>query len=152
MNSIALTRSPRPARPSHPAAGYPATAETSVSPAATWTLVAGLCAARQEADGSISLAVSDPTGRPHRLLARIPSPESGLADPRLHLRAVAARRAFIRDLTEPPFEGYTLLYGTARLTLTLSENRRAVPDVVDFTLLDGARPTSPCRQVRSDER
>lgn len=131
MITAEISRSPRTAR----AARRVATPAAAPDAAATWTITARLCAAREEADGSIQLVVADPTGRPHRLIVRFPDPESGPDDPCLQLRAVAARRTFIRELVQPPFEGFALLYGAARLTLTRSERRRAAPDVVDFTLL-----------------
>jgi hypothetical protein len=147
MTSATIARSPRASRAQAPSTRRRAMADTTAGPAGTWTVTASLCAARQEADGSIHLAVSDPTGRPHRLIVRIPSKAGGPADICLYLRAVAARRAFIREVVEPPFEGFAVLYGTARLTLTHSKSHRAIPHVLDFTLLDGAQPKSPCRHL-----
>jgi len=105
-------------------------------PAQIWTITASLSAARTESDGSILLAVCEPTGRPHRMILRMPHPDNGPADICLNLRAAVARRNFIRDIVNPPFEGFVLLYGTARITLTRSEHNPATPDVVDFAIED----------------
>jgi hypothetical protein len=87
----------------------------------TWEVTASLCAARSEADGSIQLLVADPTGRPHRMLVAFPGDKLGpcRAHPRLWARARAARKRFVDAIVQPSFEGYTLLCGTARLTLAL---------------------------------
>jgi hypothetical protein len=104
----------------------------------TWEVTASLCAARSEPDGSIQLLIADPTGRPHRMLVAFPGPNVGpcRAEAELWSRARAARRRFVEAIVEPSFEGYTLLYGTARLTLALPSGgpRRHRPLVIDIDL------------------
>ena len=109
----------------------------------TWTITASLLAARREADGTIRLAIADPTGRPHRMLVTLPG-ACGPGDAALRRRLERARATFLREVGEPPFEGDVLLYGNARLTLALpaaGTGIRRRPQVLEMTLLD-ARP--PC--------
>jgi hypothetical protein len=108
----------------------------------TWQVTASLCASRSEAGGSIQLLIADPDGRPHRMLVAFPGDQNGpwQADPGLWARACAARSRFVDAIVEPSYEGYSLLYGTARLTLALpsgaSGAARHRPLVLDIELLD----------------
>ena len=111
----------------------------------TWEVTASLCAARTEADGSIQLLIADPTGRPHRMLVALPGPNVApcRTQPQIWSRARAARRRFVDAIVEPSFEGYTLLYGTARLTLALPSGAggrwRHRPLVLEIDLDDEQR-------------
>ena len=105
----------------------------------TWTLTASLLAARREADGTIRLAIADPTGRPHRMLVTLPG-ACGPGDAALRRRFERARATFLRQIGEPPFEGDVLLYGNARLTLACPAESRGQPQVVELTLLEAQPP------------
>jgi hypothetical protein len=74
------------------------------------TFVTSLVAARQEEDGTIQLLVADPA-EPASFLPVI-LPDVAPAAP-----GAAARSRFIESVGMPSFEGYTLLYGEARLTV-----------------------------------
>jgi len=108
----------------------------------TWEVTASLCAARTEADGSIQLLVADPNGRPHRMLVTLPGadPSPCPTQAALWARARAARARFVEMVVKPSFEGYTLLYGTARLTLALPSGAggrwRHRPLVLDIDFVD----------------
>jgi hypothetical protein len=122
-----------------PALSTPAPADTTPF---TWEVAASLCAARSEADGSIQLLIADPDGRPHRMLVAFPGDQVGSCrtSPSTWARARAARSRFVDAIVQPSFEGYTLLYGTARLTLALPSGAggplRHRPLVLDLELLD----------------
>jgi hypothetical protein len=108
----------------------------------TWEVTASLNAARAEADGSIQILVSDPNGRPHRMLVTLPGDDAALCPTQAALwaRARAARARFVASIVKPSFEGYTLLYGTARLTLALPSGAggrwRHRPLLLDIEFLD----------------
>ena len=115
--------------------------------------VAALVAARSEADGSIQLLIADPYGRPHRMLVELPAAGADACtdDPMLRARIDASRETFIRELVLPSFEGFVLLYGTARLTLALHDDGGpATPHVLDLELLDG--DPAPCACIRDGRR
>jgi hypothetical protein len=108
----------------------------------TWDVTASLCAARSEADGSIQLLIADPAGRPQRMLVTLPGDQAGPwhTNRDLWAHARAARSRFVDAIVQPSFEGYTLLYGTARLRLALPSGAggplRHRPLVLDIDLQD----------------
>ena len=111
----------------------------------TCSRVASLVAARSEADGTIQLLLADPHGRPHRMLVALPAGgDACTEDPALRARIDASRETLINELVQPPFEGFVLLYGTARLTLALHDEPQRAPHVLDLELLDAAPPACAC--------
>jgi hypothetical protein len=74
------------------------------------TFVTSLVAARQEEDGTVQLLIADPA-EPATFLPVILPPVAPDAP------GAAARARFIESVGMPSFEGYTLLYGEARLTV-----------------------------------
>lgn len=109
----------------------------------TVTLTATLRAARLEAGDAIQLVLSDPDHPSTRFSVT-------LADggPRpLGERMRRARQAFAETFVLPSFEGFSLLYGQARLTIALGTQTNVTAAgtptlglVLDFTPLDGPAP------------
>lgn len=77
----------------------------------THTLTASLVAARLEEGNTIQLLVAHPADPSILLSTVLPTPDATAAGP-------AAHTSFIESIGQPPFEGFMLLYGMARLTFT----------------------------------
>jgi hypothetical protein len=107
-------------------------------------LTARLLAARLEDDNSILVRISDPADAGASLLVSFPDtpgqPSAGAGHAEARMRR--ARAAFIDSIVLPPFEGYALLYGLARLTLAEPEEAGGLPRVLDFVALDGIVPAT----------
>lgn len=100
--------------------------------AAEETAVVTLVAVRLEADETIQLAVRCPLEPVETSVVSFPA----AAGPRTR----RARRRFLEGVCRPSFEGWTLLYGQARLTVTRPLRSRAGAcaqrQALDFELVD----------------
>ena len=117
-----------------------------------YTVTAPLVAARLEEDSTIHLRVANPADPSEIQLVAFPNvtPDTHSEDRELSERMLRAREAFIEAIGLPPFEGFMLLYGTARLTLTAGGGQeqshdglmggRPYPRVLDFVALDSSAP------------
>src|SRR4051794_23524917 len=74
------------------------------------TVTTSLVAARLEEDGTIQLLVADPNNPTVTLSV-------ALADVAPSAPGATARARFVEGIGLPPFEGFMLLYGEARLTI-----------------------------------
>jgi hypothetical protein len=82
-------------------------------------VTATLLAARLEEDNAIHLRIADPFNPERTMLVCFPESARGAAggQPAVLHRFRTARQSFIEDFLMPPFEGFALLSGAARLTL-----------------------------------
>lgn len=121
-----------------------ATHTTRHRPEHTTTATVSLTAARLEEDDAIRLLVTNPTKPRQTLTLRLPDPAHcprGTQDQRTRLHA--ARQSLIDTIGMPPFEGFAMLYGTARLTLLTggaADEDGGVPVVLDFQPQDSPPP------------
>lgn len=119
----------------------------------TRTVVVTLQAARLEADDAIHLVVGDPASPSMRFCAIFPGgTPAAEGDGPLAERMRRARQTFIETIGPPPFEGFMLLYGAARLMVVsgatdgaqagqISPDQRVLGSVVDFVALDDIPPS-----------
>lgn len=116
---------------------------TIAAPDQAYTLTAALVAARTEEDETIHLLVADPDDPAITVAVSFAAPNSGGP-------GAAACAGFIESIGRPSFEGFTLLYGTARLTVagrTPAACRGGATDpqaslrVLAFEALDTAVPS-----------
>lgn len=76
----------------------------------SYTLTAALLAARREEDGSINLIIADRKDATVTALVTFPA-NGGPAEQE-------AMQSFVESIVDPPFEGYALLHGSARLKIS----------------------------------
>ena len=121
----------------------------------TCTVTASLVAARLEDDDAIHLVIADPADP--SLTMRVAFPDAAqsarIGDETLRMRMQASRESFVDTFGLPSFEGFVLLYGTARLTIAgvkrLDGSREDVSHVgarlyvLDFDATDADTPR-PC--------